>query len=340
MVDGSAGAWFDWARAAFEAARQLPHGDPVQRRRHGHSFAVELRVPETGRAFPDWRSRMAHLANKLDYQDLNECLSAAADHDIIAWFAAGVGQSALSGWLAAGMRQGAMQDAQGCRYHWFRDRFEASHYLPQVPAGHKCGRMHGHGFEVVLSASATHDRMLLHGAWQRLRERLHEHCLNDLAGLEMPTSEVLASWIWHQLALQDVPLSLVEVFETASCGSSYDGTRHRVWKRRSFDSALWQNGRRGGHTYELTLGLSANMDETMGWIMDFGDIKRLFEPVYQRLDHHPLHASGATSVRSALQGILEQTGPLMPALDRVDLLETPNSGVIWSRDSGVTGPVR
>lgn len=340
MVDQVAGLWFEWSRVGFEAARRLSEGDLAQQRLHGHSFVLDMAVAEGATTPLDWRGRLARLAEELDYRDLNDCLGVADDHDILNWFGQRLGTHPLCSWLSAGTRQGAIQSVQGQPCHWFRDRFEASHFLPQVPVGHKCGRLHGHGFEVVLITPSTHDRRALRHAWGRLRERLQGQCLNDLAGLERPTSEVLAAWIWRQLVMQEIPMAQVDVFETASCGSSYDGTHHRVWKRRSFDSALWQEGRRGGHTFELTLGLSAGMDEAMGWIMDFGDIKQLFAPIYRELDHQPLHERGLMESRDVLQWIVGQTRPLLAALDRVDLRETPTQGVIWSLDSAISGLTR
>ncbi|MDA8415847.1 MAG: 6-carboxytetrahydropterin synthase [Betaproteobacteria bacterium] len=340
MIESGKGEWLDWSRAGFEAARQLlAHPDPA-RRHHGHSFALEMRVARGATPGANWCDHLASLAERLDYRDLNACLNAVDDHDILDWFVQHLGVSPRSSWLSAGARQGGIRDAQGNHYHWFLDRFEASHFLPQVPAGHKCGRLHGHGFEVVLMIPAAQDRLALRVAWTRLRERLHEHCLNDLAGLECPTSEMLAAWIWRQLVAQDIPMAQVDVFETGSCGSSYDGIRHRVWKRRSFDSALWRDDRRTGHTFVLNLGLSADMDETMGWIMDFGDIKQLFDPLYRELDHQPLHERGLMNSGEVLRWIVAQTGSRLPALDRVDLQETPTHGVIWQRSRDMSGLAR
>ena len=81
--------------------------------------------------------------------------------------------------------------------------FEAAHFLPNVPAGHKCGRLHGHSFKVGL--------------------RLDHHYLNDIPGLENPTSEVLARWIWQRLKPQLPELSQVRVHETCTCGCIYRG---------------------------------------------------------------------------------------------------------------------
>ena len=83
-------------------------------------------------------------------------------------------------------------------------RFEAAHRLPQVPPGHKCARLHGHSFKVELAVAGPVDEKTgwfidfqhLYDAWKPLHDLLDHNYLNDVAGLENPTSEVLAGWIW------------------------------------------------------------------------------------------------------------------------------------------------
>lgn len=109
--------------------------------------------------------------------------------------------------------------------------FEAAHFLPNVPAGHKCGRLHGHSFKVGLHIEGAVDP---HTGWVRdfadikavfkpLYERLDHHYLNDIPGLENPTSEVLARWIWDRLACSEFRAVAVEVRETCSSGCIYRG---------------------------------------------------------------------------------------------------------------------
>ncbi|NOY94405.1 MAG: 6-carboxytetrahydropterin synthase QueD [Deltaproteobacteria bacterium] len=106
-------------------------------------------------------------------------------------------------------------------------RFEAAHRLPMVPAGHKCGRMHGHSFLVTVVVGGEVDPVLgwivdfaeIDEAIRPLRERLDHHTLNDIPGLENPTSELLAAWIMDHLALSRGRVTAVEVHETccATC---------------------------------------------------------------------------------------------------------------------------
>ena len=108
--------------------------------------------------------------------------------------------------------------------------FEAAHRLPCVPIGHKCSRLHGHSFKVEIHVSGPVDPA--HGwimdfgdikaAFAPVHDELDHRYLNEIAGLENPTSENLARWIWCHL--QDaLPLSKVVVRETCTSGCAYTG---------------------------------------------------------------------------------------------------------------------
>jgi 6-pyruvoyltetrahydropterin/6-carboxytetrahydropterin synthase len=110
---------------------------------------------------------------------------------------------------------------------------EAAHRLPNVPEGHKCARMHGHSFRIEIHVSGpvgaasgwVMDFADLRQAFQPLYDQLDHRCLNDVAGLENPTSENLAHWVWQRLA-PDLPgLSKVVVQETCNAGCVYTGPR-------------------------------------------------------------------------------------------------------------------
>lgn len=109
--------------------------------------------------------------------------------------------------------------------------FEAAHRLPHVPAGHKCGRLHGHSFKVGLHIRGEVDP---HTGWVRdfselkaifkpLYEQLDHNYLNDIPGLENPTSEVLAMWIWRRLKPRLPELHKVRIHETCTSGCEYVG---------------------------------------------------------------------------------------------------------------------
>jgi 6-pyruvoyltetrahydropterin/6-carboxytetrahydropterin synthase len=108
--------------------------------------------------------------------------------------------------------------------------FEAAHRLPRVPAGHKCARLHGHSYRVEVQVTGevgadtgwVLDFADLSEAFRPVREQLDHYYLNDIDGLENPTSEVLARWIWDRL-VATLPLSAVVVRETCTSGCIYRG---------------------------------------------------------------------------------------------------------------------
>ena len=110
-------------------------------------------------------------------------------------------------------------------------QIEAAHRLPNVPSGHKCARMHGHSFRIGIHVSGPLDPQLgwvmdyadIKAAFAPLFEQLDHHCLNDVAGLENPTSERLAVWIWERLQPRLPALSQVVVHETCTSTCRYTG---------------------------------------------------------------------------------------------------------------------
>jgi len=109
--------------------------------------------------------------------------------------------------------------------------FEAAHRLPNVPEGHKCARLHGHSFRVRVTVSGPVDPQMgwvidfadIKQAFAPLRDALDHRYLNEIGGLENPTSEVLARWIWDRLHPSLPILSAVEVRETCTSGCIYRG---------------------------------------------------------------------------------------------------------------------
>jgi 6-pyruvoyltetrahydropterin/6-carboxytetrahydropterin synthase len=108
---------------------------------------------------------------------------------------------------------------------------EAAHFLPNVPPAHKCQRLHGHSFRVELRVRGpvgadsgwVQDFADIGEAFEPLFQRLDHRCLNDVAGLENPTSENLARWIWRELKPTLPLLSEVVVHETCTSGCRYRG---------------------------------------------------------------------------------------------------------------------
>jgi 6-pyruvoyltetrahydropterin/6-carboxytetrahydropterin synthase len=111
-------------------------------------------------------------------------------------------------------------------------RFEAAHRLPKVPPGHKCQRLHGHSFKIEVAVAGPVneetgwfvDYSVLYDAWHPIHEQLDHNYLNEVPGLENPTSELLARWIWRQLHPSLPSLVRVTVFETCDARCEYDGS--------------------------------------------------------------------------------------------------------------------
>lgn len=109
--------------------------------------------------------------------------------------------------------------------------FEAAHRLPNVPDGHKCARLHGHSWRGVIYVRGEVDPRTgwimdfgeIKTRFQPLYDRLDHHYLNDIPGLENPTSEVVAQWIWRELKPLLPQLCRVIVHETCTSGAIYEG---------------------------------------------------------------------------------------------------------------------
>lgn len=113
----------------------------------------------------------------------------------------------------------------------FREfRFEAAHWLPRVPAGHKCARMHGHSYRFVVHVRGEMDDLGWVMDFAEMRkivepvvEELDHRCLNEVAGLENPTAEAITKWLWDRIKPQMKGMFRIELRETAKCGCVYEG---------------------------------------------------------------------------------------------------------------------
>jgi 6-pyruvoyltetrahydropterin/6-carboxytetrahydropterin synthase len=111
--------------------------------------------------------------------------------------------------------------------------FEAAHRLPNVAGGHKCARLHGHSYRVSVHVEGEvgeADGWVLDfgdvsDAVKPVIKQLDHYYLNEIAGLENPTSEVLAVWLWDRLVDELQGLTKVGVRETCTSGCLYRGTR-------------------------------------------------------------------------------------------------------------------
>jgi len=110
-------------------------------------------------------------------------------------------------------------------------RFEAAHFLPNVPPQHRCLRMHGHSYKVDVAVSGPIDPVTgwvvdffdIEAVFQPLLKVLDHHLLNEIAGLDNPTAEIIAAWIWERLVPGLPGLSQVTVHETEHCRATVRG---------------------------------------------------------------------------------------------------------------------
>jgi 6-pyruvoyltetrahydropterin/6-carboxytetrahydropterin synthase len=109
--------------------------------------------------------------------------------------------------------------------------FDAAHQLPHVPEGHKCARLHGHTFSVQVHVSGPVDPFygwvidfdVIKKNVQPLIDQLDHHYLNEIPGLENPTSENIALWLWVRLKTNIPQLSRIIVQESPRNGVVYAG---------------------------------------------------------------------------------------------------------------------
>ena len=110
-------------------------------------------------------------------------------------------------------------------------QFEAAHLWPRLPKAHKCRRLHGHSFNVEIVVAGECDPKLgwlldyadITAAFKPLWQKLDHRYLNEVAGLENPTSENLAPWVWQALKPALPALHRIVVRETCTAGASYSG---------------------------------------------------------------------------------------------------------------------
>jgi 6-pyruvoyltetrahydropterin/6-carboxytetrahydropterin synthase len=106
--------------------------------------------------------------------------------------------------------------------------FEAAHQLPPHSG------LHGHSFKAVVYLTGkpdpvfgwSHNLYEIEVAVAKTKERLDHTYLNEIEGLEVPSLENIAAWIWHRLD-KDLPgldrVMLRRGMDGAGEGCSYSG---------------------------------------------------------------------------------------------------------------------
>lgn len=110
--------------------------------------------------------------------------------------------------------------------------FEAAHRLPHAPPGHKCTRLHGHSYRLAITVEGEVEPRIgwlidygeIREAVQPLLDQYLDHAyLNEVEGLENPTSENISKWIWDRLKDRLQGLKRVSLYETCTAGCHYEG---------------------------------------------------------------------------------------------------------------------
>lgn len=109
---------------------------------------------------------------------------------------------------------------------FIEDSFDSAHYLPNVPSGHKCKRLHGHtyrirmevGGEVNQNTGWIIDYADVRRTWDSVKLFVDHRCLNEVEGLENPTCENLGAYLLHRLRINLPNLVAIELRETEHCG--------------------------------------------------------------------------------------------------------------------------
>ncbi len=110
-------------------------------------------------------------------------------------------------------------------------QIESAHRLPNVPTGHKCARLHGHSWRIEVAIEGpvgndtgwVMDYADLKAAFQPIHDRIDHNYLNEIPGLENPTSERLAVWLWNELKPRLPLLSELVIAETCTSRCVYRG---------------------------------------------------------------------------------------------------------------------
>ncbi len=217
----------------FEAAHKNTSApsDAINARLHGHSYRVVTHVTGVVDERLGWVTDFAEIkrnckpvVDSLDHQMLNEIdgMTDTSRGDIERWLRQRLSQAqpGFTGCTVSILGDVAWNPVVRTSRERVAFGFAAAHYLPMLPADHKCRRMHGHSFQVEVAGTGNAGLM---ASLKSLYPRLDHRVLNEVGGLENPTSEVLARWFWDMLTSSGQTIAEVEVKETCTTCCRYHG---------------------------------------------------------------------------------------------------------------------
>ena len=213
---------------------------------------------------------------------------------------------------------------------------QTAHFLPYVPDDHKCRRLHGHNFGLWISIEVpnfdneTSETInCLELGCQEIQKKL-DHCvLNEISGLNNPTSENIALWIYEKLNLKPLKIFNILCIETQKSAACYHGNDlWSCWKSFDFES-VWRplKDRISGHSFKLTAGVQGGVVKPFGWVLDFSEIKSQIKPLIDQIDHQDL-SSILKGRGNSSEGLLEWLSEKSLSQNRYDfcLQHLPTSG--------------
>ena len=224
-------------RYFFEAAHRNARGDEKARRVHGHNYIVEVALEDRIDTeigwfidFGDLDAQVRPVLERLDHHYVNDATGteSATRQTVAVWIS-----SQLSATLKnvkavrvdiEGPTRFVLRQYEAERAHGWPERlgfyFHAAHRLTKAPPEHKCGGLHGHSFRMEVAAP---DLDALAARLRVLHDALDHKVLNDIKGLENPTSENIAIWAWDRLWIGTPGLEMIVVRETPQACCVYRG---------------------------------------------------------------------------------------------------------------------
>lgn len=331
---------------AFEAARQLgqmpkKYASPCI---HGHSFLLNVRqwseIEDESVVFSHMDSSFSPLIHQMNYGFLNQKLGMKepSNFQILQWISLQKPEASIKNWTLQSIAgQECRLQSSGLKTMMWSTTLHAAHFLPHVPLGHKCKNLHGHNFHINLHWNVDSDWEALEAESmtfivQPFFASLNHRLLNEISGLENPTSEIFCAWIWQQLMPLIPSLTEITVYETRTAGCTYGGNLWRGFKTFELDSAWSQKGVLHGYSYTITLFFTSQLDPYLGWTIDYGDIKNRFQECFKTLDHRYLNEVLQTetpSLKAMARFIEARLTPVLPELSGISIDFMPQTGIFY-----------